>query len=285
MKIAIASGKGGVGKSMVSSAFAMLFSEEKRIVALDCDVDAPDLGLWLGVEEVTSAEKIATAESAFIDYEKCINCGKCAEICRFNAIEFDKRPKVLRYLCEGCGACEFICPVDAIEIKEVENGEIRLGWTSYGFPLVAGFLYPGEVGSGKIVEAIKKRSNEFDPEVIILDSAAGTGCPVIASLNGADYVVLVTEPTPSGFSDLKNIMEVVNHFRLPFGIIINKWDINPKLSDEIEEWASGKLLGKLPFDKKVFTAISNLKPILETDSVVAEELRKSFSALKDIMGH
>jgi len=280
MKIAVASGKGGVGKSMVSSALAMLLSEKNKVVAADCDVDAPDLSIWLGERDWDSQEKISTSERAVIDYEKCISCGKCAEICRFRAIRFKEKPEVLPYLCEGCGACQVYCPAKAVELVSVKNGEIAIKKTKHGFPLVTGLLYPSETGSGKIVTEVKKKAGSFEHDIMVLDSAAGTGCPVIASLNGVDYAILVTEPTPSGFSDLQRVLDVVNHFKTPYGIIINKWNINKELSKEIEGWAGDKVLGKLSFDKKVFSALSNLTPILESDSVVADEIRTIFNRLE-----
>jgi len=274
MKLAIASGKGGVGKSMVASALAMLFAKRRKISAVDCDVDAPDLHLWLGITDWDKSEKVSVSEKAVIDYDKCIKCGKCAQVCRFGAMGFDKKPEVLPYLCEGCGACEFYCPADAIHLEAVKNGEIRSRKTKYGFPLVSGLLYPGETGSGKIVTELKERADESKPELMILDSAAGIGCPVIASLNGVDYAVLVTEPTPSGFADLQRVLEIVCHFNIPYGLVINKWDINPEQSDGIGKWAGDKLLGKLSFDKEVFKAISTLTPILESESKVADEIKE-----------
>ncbi len=285
MKIAVASGKGGVGKSMVASALAMLFAEERKIIAVDCDVDAPDLGIWLGIGKLGKGEKISTSEKAVIDYSKCIRCGKCAQVCRFGAMTFggpktqDPKPHLLSYLCEGCGACEVFCPVGAIHQEEVKNGEIITRETEHGFPLVTGLLYPGETGSGKVVTELKRRAESFEHDLMILDSAAGIGCPVIASLNGVDYAVLVTEPTPSGFSDLQRVLEIVRHFNVPYGIVINKWDINKDMSAEIEEWAGDRLLGKLPFDKKVFLSISELEPIMQGDSSVASEMKKIFESL------
>ena len=281
MKIAVASGKGGVGKSMVASALAMLFAKERGIVAVDCDVDAPDLGIWLGMGNLGKGEKISTSEKAVIDYDKCIKCGKCAQVCRFGAMSFDGKPELLPYLCEGCGACEAFCPVGAIHQEDVKNGEIITKKTRYGFPLVTGLLYPGETGSGKVVTELKQRAEKFEHDLMILDSAAGIGCPVIASLNGVDYAVLVTEPTPSGFSDLQRVLEIVNHFKVPYGVVINKWDINKGMSKEIEKWAGEKMLGKLPFDKKVFVSVSELRPIMETDSAVVPEMRGLFKRLGD----
>jgi MinD superfamily P-loop ATPase len=278
MKIVVASGKGGVGKSMLSSSLALL-SVKRKVVTCDCDVDAPNLGLWLGVTKYDSIEKISTSEKANIDLDKCIRCGKCKDICVFSAVEKNENYHINPFLCEGCGSCELVCPVGAITIKPVKNGELRIRNTEYGFPLVSAQLYPGEAGSGKIVEQLRKKAEEFDYEIMILDAAAGTGCPVIASLRGCDYAVLVTEPTPSGFSDLKRILEVVNHFKIPYGIVINKWNIYPKLSKKIQKWSGNKFLGKISYDKKVIDCIVNLKPVIFSDSKVVNEIKKIYKRL------
>jgi len=280
VKIVVASGKGGVGKSMLAASLAILFSKDKKVVACDCDVDAPNMGLWLGVESHDKSEKISTSKKAEIDQTKCTHCGKCREICRFSAIELKESEfEVNPFLCEGCGACEIVCPVDAIELKEVKNGELRFKQTQYGFTLVSGQLYPGEAGSGKIVEELRKRAESLDHDYIIMDAAAGIGCPVIASVRGTDFAVLITEPTPSGFSDLKRILEIVNHFNVPYGIVINKWDIYKQTSDEIERWAGNKFLGKISYDKKVIDSIVNLQPVLFSESKTVDEIKDIFQRL------
>ena len=283
MRIVVASGKGGVGKSMFASALILLFSKERRVVACDCDVDAPNLGLWLGITKYDFIERISTSEKAFIDKKKCTRCGKCEEVCNFRAIEKRDSFEVNPFLCEGCGACELVCPADAIKIEAVKNGEIRINKTKYGFPLVSGKLCTGESGCGKIVEELKRKTEEFKYEIAILDSPAGIGCPVIASVRGCDFAILITEPTPSGFSDLKRILGIVNHFKIPYGIVINKWDINPALSTKIEKWSKEKFLGKISYDKKVIDCIVNLKPITKSDSKVTSEINEIFENLRDVL--
>ena len=193
-KIAISSGKGGVGKSMLTSALATLFSREKKVVAVDCDVDAPNLAIWLNEEkEWESIEKVSTSSKAVINHDKCVGCGLCAQKCRFNAIKMvNGKPVVNNLLCEGCGACEVLCPKKAIHLEPVKNGEIRMKEIEPGFNLVSGQLYPGETGSGKIVSEIKKEAEKIDHELMVIDSSPGTGCPVIVALRYVDFVVLVT---------------------------------------------------------------------------------------------
>lgn len=284
MKLVITSGKGGVGKSMLTSALAMLFTKNKEIVAVDCDVDAPNLAIWLGgIRKWDKTLPVVTSAKPEIDLNKCNSCGLCVKNCKFEAIKMvNGKPKLNPFLCEGCGACEVICPQKAIKMKPVQNGEIKIKKTKYNFPLISGQLYPGESGSGKIVTEIKKEAEKFNYSMMLIDSAPGTGCPVIASLQGVNLAILITEPTPSGFTDLKRVLEVVNHFNIPYGVVINKWDIYKSLSNKIERWAGPKLLGKISFDKKIFKAIANLKPVLETNLRVKKEIKEIFKNLNQL---
>lgn len=276
-KIVIASGKGGVGKSMVASALAMFLAERRRIVAVDCDVDAPNLHLWLGGNEKwDSVEKISTNEIPVIDKNKCNLCGRCVNICAFGALSIRKKLMLNRFYCEGCAACEAVCPQKAITMKKIKNAEVKIKNNLWGFPLVSAQLYPGQTGSGKVVEIIKDKAKKTGYQIMILDSAAGTGCPVIAALQGTNFALLITEPTLSGFSDLQKVLQVVNHFKIPYGIIINKWDINKNLSLKIKQNFKDKLFGVLTYDKRIFNAIASLTPILKTNLPVKKELEKIF---------
>ena len=283
MKIVVASGKGGTGKSMFASSLAWLFSEKTKVVACDCDVDAPNLGLWLGVTTYDSEENISTSEKAKIILDKCVECGECFETCAFGAVEeISNGFSINPLLCEGCGACQLVCPVEAIELSPVMNGEIRVKNTKWGFPLVSGLLRPGETGSGKIVQEMRRRADRLSHNVMILDAAAGIGCPVIASVTGCDYAVLVTEPTPSGFADLGRILEIVNHFGIPYGIVLNKWDINPDMSQKIEEWSREQFLGKISYDRIVIDSIVNLRPVVTSNSNVTKEIKELFKKLQHL---
>jgi len=280
-KIVICSGKGGVGKSMLASALAVLFARDKKIIAVDCDVDAPNLAIWLGgVRKWDKAIKVFASARPEIDFKKCNGCGLCAEKCYFGAIEIIKgKPRVNPFLCEGCGACEVLCPQRAIKMKTIQNAKILIKNTKYGFPLISGQLFVGETGSGKIVTEIKKEAEKFDYDIQIIDSAPGTGCPVIASLQDSNFVILITESTPSGFSDLKRVLKVVNHFNIPYGVVVNKWDLNENLSRRIKKWANRKFLGKISYDKKIFQSIANLVPIMETDLKAKREIESIFERI------
>ncbi|MCD6402546.1 ATP-binding protein, partial [bacterium] len=286
IRLVICSGKGGVGKSMLTSVLSILFAKKYKVVAVDCDVDAPNLAIWLNETKNFKSFKISTSEKPVINNSKLKeDPQKFAKKCKFGALKaVGKKLKLNSFLCEGCGACEIFCPPGVIKMRPVKNGEIRIKKTKYGFPLISGQLYPGETGSGKIVTEIKKEAEKFDYEIQILDSAPGTGCPVIAALRDANFVILISEPTPSGFSDLKRVFKIVKYFNIPYGLVINKWDINARLSEKMKKWSknpegkqvpygAGKFLGKISYDKEIFKAISNLKPIFETDLIAKTEIQ------------
>lgn len=280
-KIAIASGKGGVGKSMLTSVFSVFFSKKKKITAVDCDADAPNLHIWLN--EIEGWGKNIPVKTSFkpeIDKEKCDGCGICVKKCKFGALKMENgKAKVDNLLCEGCGACEVLCPRGAIKMNPVQNGEIKIKETKWGFPLVSSHLFPGETGSGKVVSEAKKEAEKISSEIMIIDSAPGTGCPVTASLKDVDFNVLITEPTLSGFADLKRVLGVVKYFGSDWGLVINKWDINSEMSKKIEKFAKDKFLGKISYDKKIFESVSKLIPISETNLKAKKEIREIFSKI------
>jgi len=277
--LTIISGKGGTGKTTVASCLAVMLSRERKIAVADCDVDAPNLGLSLGLKEknYSSFIKIRASEKAELIKEKCTGCKKCLNVCSFNAIKWDKKQNIPVFddlLCEGCGTCVIVCPENAIKLRKVENATISIG-KAYGFGIVSGQLKMGESGSGRIVMEVKRKAREIarkeNAELILVDSSAGIGCPVIASINGSDYVIAVTEPTPSALSDLKRGLKIVNHFKIPCGIVINKYDLNKEFSNKIERFANKnkiKILGKIPYNKEFVKALVNLKPAVVYDKRV-----------------
>jgi len=275
--ITILSGKGGTGKTTTSSNLAVLLAREKKIVAADCDADAPNLALALGIneEDFSSWEEVETNEKAVLNEKKCDKCKRCFNTCNFGAIKWDEKenkPIFNSLLCEGCGACQLVCPNHAIKLVRIKNGRIGQIKTKYGFELVSGQLKVGTTGSGKVVSLIKEKAEKLakknKAETILLDSAAGVGCPVIASIQGSDFIIAVTEPTPSALNDLKRALKTVETFRIPYGIVINKWDLNKDFSKKIKDFAEKykiPILGKIPYDKKFVNALVNMKPIVKSD--------------------
>ncbi len=266
-KLCVLSGKGGVGKSTVAASLAVLAAKKMKIVCADCDVDASNLALVLGARE-TGKKAIATGKKAKINSEKCVKCGKCLETCYFGAVEKKQGAYHINSLkCEGCGACALACPQKAIEMKNAENAAISTGKTVYGFEVVTGQLKMGESGSGKVVAEVKKEAEKrSEAELMVIDSAAGIGGPVIASVTGSDFVLAVTEPTPSGLADLERALGVVMHFGIPFALVINKHDLNPEKTREIKEFAEqagAGFVSLLPYDKAFVDSLVELKPIVE----------------------
>ncbi|MBW2992861.1 ATP-binding protein [Candidatus Woesearchaeota archaeon] len=286
--ITILSGKGGVGKSSITASLAVSFSQDKKIICADCDVDASNLSLVLGADKYEEWDDLSTNEKADFDLDKCISCKKCFDECYFDAIEWkDDKPKLKEFSCEGCGLCELICPAQAISLKKINNAKIGYANTRFSFDVVSAQLSPGESGSGKVVSEVRKKAEKLGDkaEIMLIDSAAGIGCPVIASVTGTDYAIIVTEPTPSGFSDMKRAYEVVKHFRIPCSIIINKADLNKEHTKEIEMFAESNgldIIAKIPFDKKFAKALTEMNPIIEYEKnykAVFDDIKKRVSKM------
>jgi len=281
VKLNVLSGKGGVGKSSISASLAVLLSREHNVVAVDCDVDASNLALVLGVRKFDEKKKISVSEKARLVPGKCTGSGRCAEVCAFGAVKMvDNRPVFNDALCEGCGACTLACPSKAIELEAVENASIGTATTEYGFPVVSAQLEMGEAGSGKVVFEVKKLASGIDADVTVIDSAAGIGCPVVASVQGCDYVIAVTEPTPAALWDLKRALAVVAHFNIPAGIVINKADLNPEQTKVIKSFAEENdlnVLAEIPYNKAFVEALVQLKPLV----VYKPELEPLFQGILD----
>jgi len=265
-QIAVISGKGGTGKSSLSAAFATLNGE---VVIADCDVDAANLYLLFNPTHEEEAVYIS-GHKAVIDYDLCTTCGLCESYCRFDAISLiNKKIVISEIRCDGCFLCSRICPEKAIKMLQNDKSRMYSGSFRNG-KMVYGRLAPGEENSGKLVnlvrEKAKKIAEEFDLNTIILDGPPGIGCPVISTITGVDKVIIVTEPTISGLSDMKRTIGVVQKFNIPAYVIINKYDINSSVSKLIEEWCnfSGAIIaGQLPFDRQITEAMVQGKSITE----------------------
>jgi MinD superfamily P-loop ATPase len=271
------SGKGGTGKTSLAGAFAVL-SHDKVLV--DCDVDAANLHLLLDPEVEETGEFQGSSE-AVKDDAKCIDCGECREVCRFDAI--DEQFNIDPYLCEGCGACVYVCPTDAITLKPRISGEWYTAKSSLG-PLASAELYPGEETSGKLVSLVKQKANSLAQELkldrLITDGSPGIGCPVIASVTGASAVILVTEPTLSGMHDLERILGVVTHFNIPAFLVVNKFDLNEEMTSQVEKFATEKgleVIGRIPYDPAVPQQMIKGKSVVEDqDSPAGQAMRRIY---------
>ena len=245
-------------------------------VLVDCDVDAADLNLILDAEQVQDHSFVASSRASIID-EKCTGCGICENMCRFDAIKMTPdenaaggiKFEIEKYACEGCGVCRHFCPEDAIAFEPVESGRWFVSETKYG-PLVHARLGIAEGNSGRLVSLLRRTAQELaekqDRELTIIDGPPGIGCPVIASMTGADYVLIVTEPSKSAFHDMDRLLQLVAHFEIPAGLCINKCDINPGLTSEMEKYATSKgtsVLARIPFDPRITQAQVAGRPFVE----------------------
>ena len=297
-KIAVISGKGGVGKtSLVASLASIAYKDQDvNLIILDCDVDAPNLALILppkSKEDVITQDTFTTKKARFLE-EKCVQCKQCYDdhFCEFNALNWDESNNVpiINYLaCEGCGACKVLCPEDAFEVNPVKSGEIISFEADIGFPLIYGKTKLGSTTSGLLVSEVKERSTELkefdDSNLILIDGPPGIGCPVIATVSGLDYIVAITEPTPSGLHDLKRAIEMVNQFGIPFGIVINKADLKSASQKELNEYIDNSgydVLGKINFDLSIPEAMSYAEPVVDyaPESVSSQAIKKIYTKLK-----
>ena len=269
MIISIASGKGGTGKTTVATNLAV--SLDRKVQLLDCDVEEPNAHLFLNPS--FKDKQPVNAPVPRINLDKCTFCGKCQNICRFNAIAVLKNDvMIFDNLCHSCGGCTAVCPEDAIVETDRSLGEVEQG-TAGPIEFIHGRL---EIGQVMVPPIIKQVRTHTDPDIItIIDAPPGTSCPVIAAMNQTDFVVLVTEPTPFGLHDLELAVQTVREMTLPHGIVINRAGLG---NDDVKAFAEREgipVLMEIPFDRK-------LAQIYSKGRIMANEipeLKKDFQAL------
>jgi MinD superfamily P-loop ATPase len=253
MQIAIASGKGGTGKTTVATNLARVASGNGRSVAyLDCDVEEPNGHIFLK-PEITDRKPVGSLVPQ-VDVEKCDLCGECGEICRYSAIvRVGKKVLVYPELCHGCGGCSLVCPAGAISEVSREIGMLETGLAG-AVQFARGLLNIGEAMSPPLIRAVK--STAFETELTIADAPPGTSCPVIEAVRGADYVILVTEPTPFGFHDLKLAVEMLRVLKLPFGVVINRAGLDGNETRAYCSTGRIPILREIPDDRRIAEAYS-----------------------------
>jgi MinD superfamily P-loop ATPase len=265
-ELIVISGKGGTGKTSVLAAFASLATNK---VLCDADVDAADLHLLMA-PEVQKREVFQSGNNAIIQKDKCTECGLCRELCRWHAIsdEFE----IDDIACEGCGVCVYFCPEKAIDFPVDTCGEWFISDTRFG-PMVHARLGIAKENSGKLVTLVRREAKELAEtkgiDLILTDGPPGVGCPVIASIGGATAVLIVAEPTVSGIHDMERVIRLAVHFGVPAMVCINKYDINPEKSIEIETFTQKNgltFVGRIPFDPVFTKAMVQGQTVFEYDS-------------------
>jgi MinD superfamily P-loop ATPase len=281
MVISVLSGKGGTGKTTVVAAISEL---AKKVIKVDCDVDAPNLYLFYQGTDIEK-KNFYGGKKARINKSVCINCEICEEVCKFGAI---KNCTIDSFSCEGCGACMVVCPQNAISLVEEKTADVFLTKTEKGI-ISRAMMGVGSDGSGKLVTYLRKNVKRFeeDKSITIMDGSPGIGCSVIASITETDVALIVTEPTKSGLDDLKRILELADRFKTQVMICINKYDINSDMTSQIEAYAEERKLfvaGKIPFDKKVMESVNTLKPItVFEDSPARKAIEEMWIRMNSLM--
>ncbi|HHV25097.1 MAG: ATP-binding protein [Methanosarcina sp.] len=274
MKIAIASGKGGTGKTTVSLNLALALS---NVQLFDCDVEEPNCNLFLGFD-LEKVEDVVYSVPV-INQEKCDICRQCSDFCQYNALAaLPDRVLFFPSLCHGCGGCAILCPEKAIQESQRSLGVIEKAKGRNSLEFYRGLLNIGETMASAVIKALKKYID--DRKTVILDAPPGTSCPVIASIGDADYCVLVTESTPFGFHDLRLAVDIVAELKIPFGVIINRWGLG---DSSVEDYCKAKgipILLKIPNDRKIAELYSQGIPFVREMPGWNEKFLSVFEAIK-----
>jgi MinD superfamily P-loop ATPase len=281
-EVVVLSGKGGTGKTSIVASFASLARSK---VLADCDVDAADLYLLLK-PVVEEEREFWSGQVAFIDAERCTECGLCQDLCRFEAIrDFEVDP----VSCEGCGFCYQVCPVDAIAMEDSMAGHWFISETKYGY-LCHARLGIAQENSGKLVALVRQNAKLIaerqNLDYIITDGPPGIGCPVISSLSGASLALLVTEPTLSAMHDLERVTGVCRHFGVPVLVCVNKYDLNEENTYQIESYCDEEgieVAAKISFDNVITEAIVQGVPVVEySNNKVTQQIKELWQIISKL---
>lgn len=284
-EIVVLSGKGGTGKTSITGGVAHIAGE--MLVFADSDVDASNLHLILG-DEIVRKMNFVNGYIANVDREKCSGCGICERECVFDSIHIvSGKAEVNEFSCEGCGLCEKLCLEKAIKTDDLTAGSIITYRTRGGKILVGAKMTSKRERSGKLVSEVKREAKEaaksMDADYILVDGPPGIGCPAIASLGGADYAMLVTEPTLSGYHDVERVFSLIKHFKVKSGMIINKSDINHNLKIKLEQFAEKNgiaLLGEIPYNEDFMKGLKANVTVAEQSPEVSKMLKTIWENIK-----
>ena len=274
MRIVVASGKGGTGKTTVATSLALVASEQESIRLMDCDVEAPNARLFLN--PLFDSHKDVGILIPQLDETLCNFCGKCAEVCQFHAIAvIGKKILVFPELCHGCGSCMLVCPQHAISESLNVLGVLESGQAVHGIEFAQGKMKIGEPMAVPIIRELKKWAPVVLPTIEIRDAPPGASCPVVETIRGADYALLVTEPTPFGLHDLKQVLAITRELDIPAGVVINRDGIG---NNAVEMYCSENnvpILMRIPMERRIAEAIASGKLLVEA----SPEYRSGFQNL------
>lgn len=279
MRIVVASGKGGTGKTTVATSLALVAAEWESVRFLDCDVEAPNAGLFLN--PALDTHKNVGILIPDVDENTCTYCGKCAEVCQFHAIAvIGKKTLVFPELCHGCGSCTLVCPEHAIREHLDVMGILESGLATNNIDFAHGVMNVGEPMAVPIIRELKKWKPNGNVKIEIRDAPPGASCPVVETIRGADFVLLVTEPTPFGLHDLKQVVEITRELGLPTGVVVNRDGIGDNAVRTYCEEKDLPILMRIPMERRIAEAIASGKLLLEA----APEYRSQFqSVLENIV--
>ncbi|MBU4329613.1 MAG: ATP-binding protein [Acidobacteria bacterium] len=276
MIIAIASGKGGTGKTTVAVNLALILARREPVQFLDCDAEEPNAHFFLNPDFQETVPVFLPVPE--VDHEKCTACGRCAEICRSNALAvLDKTVLVFQEMCHGCGGCTLLCPEGAIREKDVRVGQVDIDRTG-GIEFLRGMLDVGQVVTAHVIRDVQRRLDSG--KMVIIDAPPGTSCPMMAAVERADFTLLVTEPTPFGLNDLVLAVETLRVLGVPHGVVINRADIGDKRIHDYCRKENIPILAELPYDPDVAEAYAEGIPIVRTRKDYADTYSRLFERIE-----
>lgn len=272
MRIVVASGKGGTGKTTVATSLALSAGDSVRF--MDCDVEAPNAALFLN--PVLDNRKEVGIQLPVVDEALCTHCGKCAEVCEFHAIAvIGKKILVFPELCHGCGSCTLVCPEKAISERLDVMGVLESGMTAMGVDFAQGVMNVGEPMAVPIIRELKKWSPAHPFDIEIRDAPPGASCPVVETMRGADFILLVTEPTPFGLHDLKQVVGITRELGIPAGVVVNRDGIGDNAVEAYCAEAGLPIRLRIPMERRFAEAIASGRTLVD----VAPEYRAAFRTL------
>jgi MinD superfamily P-loop ATPase len=275
MRIAVASGKGGTGKTTIATSLALSLSSTQPVLFLDCDVEAPNAHLFL--QPRIDSQEVSAILVPQTDPAKCSACGKCVEVCQFHALALiGKKVLVFPQLCHGCGSCTLNCPENAITEKPSPIGMLESGPTESGIDFARGILTISEPMPTPIIRHLKRWKKGKPDQIVILDSPPGASCSVVETVRGSDFVLLVTEPTPFGLHDLKQMTGILRELNIPAGVIINRDGIGDDTVEAFCKTENIPVLLRIPFDRQIAEGTAQGAPLIEISPAYAAAFEQAY---------